>query len=104
MAKIYGIETKRINEAVKNNPECFPDGYIIQVSKEELDDLRSKFSTTKFSMTRTEPKAFTKKGLYMLATILKSKKTTKAKISIIETFAKLKNLARVMKKTIRDEK
>ena len=49
-------------------------------------------------MTRTEPKAFTKKGLYMLATILQSKKTTKATISIIETFAKLKNLARVMKK------
>ena len=49
-------------------------------------------------MTRTESKAFTKKGLYMLATILQSKKTTKAMISIIETFAKLKNLARVMKK------
>ena len=49
-------------------------------------------------MTRTEPKTFTKKGLYMLATILHSKKTTKATISIIETFAKLKNLARVMKK------
>ena len=46
-------------------------------------------------MTRTEPKTFTKKGLYMLAIILQSKKAT---ISIIETFAKLKNLARVMKK------
>jgi len=46
VARIYGVDTKRINEAVKNNPEKFPDDYIIQVTKVEWDDLKSKFSTS----------------------------------------------------------
>ena len=47
VALIYGVETKRINEAVKNNPEKFPEGYLIQISKDEWVDLKSKFSTSK---------------------------------------------------------
>ncbi len=70
VAELYGVETKRINEAVKNNPEKFPESYLIQLSEQELDHLRSKFSTTKLTKTRVIPKAFTEKGLYMLATIL----------------------------------
>lgn len=46
VAKIYGVETKRINEAVKNNPEKFPDGYIIELNEEEWKSLKSKFSTS----------------------------------------------------------
>ena len=49
VALIYGVETKRINEAVKNNPEKFPEGYLIQISKDEWVDLKSKFSTSFFS-------------------------------------------------------
>ena len=74
VAELYGVETKRINEAVSNNPEKFPDGYVLLLDKQELVKLRSKFSTTKFQMTRQLPKAFTEKGLYMLATILKNPK------------------------------
>ena len=70
IADLYGVETKRINEAVKNNPEKFPDGYCIRLIGEELNILRTKISTTKLSKTRTLPNAFTEKGLYMLATIL----------------------------------
>ncbi len=51
IAEIYGVETKRINEAVKNNPDRFPNGYIIEVTQSELDDLRTKFSTAKLSKT-----------------------------------------------------
>jgi hypothetical protein len=47
VATLYGVETKRINEAVSNNPDKFPDGYILEVDKKELDSLRSKFSTLK---------------------------------------------------------
>jgi len=69
VAKIYGVETKRINEAVKNNPDKFPQDYMLELSEAEFADLRSKISTAKFAKTRVLPSAFTEKGLYMLATI-----------------------------------
>jgi len=94
VAEIYGVETKRINEAVKNNPDKFPRDYMFEVSEGEFSDLRSKFSTTKFAKTRALPKAFTEKGLYMIATILKSKQATEATFAIIETFSKIRQLSR----------
>lgn len=94
VAAIYGVETKRINEAVKNNPDKFPEGYILLLNTKELGFLRSKISTAKFAKTRTLPKVFTEKGLYMLATILKSEQATQATISIIETFAKVRELSK----------
>ena len=97
VVKIYGVETRDINKAVKNNPEKFPKGYIFELTKHELDILRRNFSTTKFSKTRTLPKAFTEKGLYMLATILKSKRAVQATIIIIETFSKIRELSRTVK-------
>jgi hypothetical protein len=96
VAELYGVETKRINEAVSNNPEKFPDGYIFEIDNQEFSDLRSKFSTAKFKMTRQLPKAFTEKGLYMLATILKSPKAVQTTIAIVEAYAKLKELSRVI--------
>jgi hypothetical protein len=96
VAELYGVETKRINEAVSNNPEKFPDGYIFELDNQEFSDLRSKFSTAKFQKTRQLPKAFTEKGLYMLATILKSPKAVQTTIAIVEAYAKLKELSRVI--------
>ena len=99
VAELYGVETKRINEAVKNNPDKFPDDYMFSLTLEELTILRSKFSTAKWSTkSRTLPKVFTEKGLYMLATILKSKRATEVTFAIIETFAKV----RYLKKEILD--
>jgi len=77
VATIYGVETKRVNEAVKNNQDKFPDHYMFELNNEEFDFLRSKFSTTKLSKTRVLPKAFTEKGLYMLAKSWKVKKLLK---------------------------
>ena len=96
VAELYGVETKRINEAVSNNPEKFPEGYVWEIDNHEFAILRSKFSTTKFAKTRQLPKAFTEKGLYMLATILKSPKAVETTIAIVETYAKLKELSRVI--------
>ena len=96
VAELYGVETKRINEAVSNNPEKFPEGYILRLDNLEFRNLRSKFSTTKIQMTRQPPKAFTEKGLYMLATILKSPKAVGTTIAIVEAYAKLRELSRVM--------
>ena len=55
VAEIYGVETKRINEAVKNNPDKFPEGYIIGVNNQEFKSLRSKISTTNLAKTRVLP-------------------------------------------------
>jgi hypothetical protein len=80
VANVYGVETKRINEAVKNNPDKFPGGYIIELDKTEWDSLKSKFSTSMKGGKVKLPNAFTEKGLYMLVTILKSPVATKATI------------------------
>jgi hypothetical protein len=106
VADLYGVETRDVNKAVKNNPDKFPDGYIIELDTYELEDLRWKFSTAKFTKTRVPPKAFTEKGLYMLATILKSPQATQTTIAIIETFAKIKALSGTIKEltTVQDKK
>jgi hypothetical protein len=89
VAKLYGVATKRVNEAVRNNPEKFPADYMFELTADELSDLRSKISSAKVSpKSRVLPKAFTEKGLYMLATVLKSQRATEATFAIIETFAK----------------
>ena len=95
IAKLYGVETKRINEAVRNNPDKFPEDYIFALTSEELQDLRTKISTTNISTkSRTMPKVFTEKGLYMLATILKSPIAVSVTFAIIETFTKVRYLKR----------
>ncbi len=69
VAALYGVETKRVNEAVRNNPGKFPDGYMFVLTDAETDELRSKSSTAKPSpKSRVPPKAFTEKGLYMQGT------------------------------------
>ncbi len=95
VASLYGVETKRINEAVKNNPDKFPSDYMFSLTQEELSFLRTNFSTTKISpKSRTLPKVFTEKGLYMLATILKCKSALDVTFAIIETFTNVRNLKR----------
>ena len=93
VACLYGVETKRINEAVRNNPEKFPESYMFQLDPTETEILRSKISSAKLSSkSRVLPKAFTEKGLYMLATILKSKMAVNTTFAIIETFAMVRTL------------
>jgi len=94
LAEFYGVETKRINEAVRNNKEKFPSDFYFELSDKEFIDLRSKISTTNFSKTRTNPKVFTEQGVYMLATVLKSKVATDVTISIIRTFKKLREFSK----------
>ena len=95
VASLYGVETKRVNEAVRNNPDKFPERYCftLQVSEkqyvvENFDRMQSLKKST------VEPRAFTERGLYMLATILKSPRATQTTMSIIDTFAKLRELVR----------
>ena len=93
LAELYGVETKRINEAVKNNYDKFPDDFYFELTADELEILRSKLSTTKFSKTRTTPKVFTEQGVYMLATILKSKIATDVTVAIMRAFVKMRQFS-----------
>ena len=97
---LYGVETREINQAIKNNPNKFPEGYILEASSDEYKSLRSNFlileKTGRGRHTKYLPKAFTEKGLYMLATILKGEKATDTTIEIIETFAQLRELQRTV--------
>ena len=97
VAELYGVETRDINKSVKNNPEKFPDGYIFDLDEKEKKELVENFHRfVKQKHSTVTPKAFTEKGLYMLATILKSPKAVQTTIAIVEAYAKLKELSRVI--------
>ena len=98
VAALYGVQTKEINQAVKNNPGKFPFGYIMgldEYEKEELVKNFDRFNILKHSSV--PPKAFTERGLYMMATILKSKQAEQTTLAIIDTFASVKELARTIR-------
>ena len=97
VAELYGVETKRVNEAVRNNPEKFPDDYLIELDKQEKNELVENFDRfKKLKHSTAIPKAFTEKGLYMLATILKSPEAVKTTLAIIDTFTKVRELSHII--------
>lgn len=99
VAELYGVQTKEINQAVRNNPRKFREGYMFELTAEESSVLRSKILTLehvsgKGRYSKYNFKVFTERGLYMLATILKSKRAEDATIAIVETFYKVRSLKR----------
>lgn len=95
VADLYEIEPKKLRQQLKRNIEKFPKEYAYQVSDEELEVMGSQNVTpSKQQYGGHNPWVFTEKGLYMVATILKSPKATEATFAIIETFAKIKELSR----------
>ena len=86
LAKIYGYETKRFNEQVKNNIIKFPERYRFQLNKDELNFVMSKKSASSWGGTRKLPYAFVEQGIYMLMTFLKGDLATKQSIALIDTF------------------
>jgi len=122
VAALYAVETREINQAIQRNSEKFPEGYVIQLEKTEWQNLRSQFvilengnrliTNCDKSNSRSQivilnkpgqghnlkyyPKAFTEKGLYMLATILKGPRAILTAIAIVETFAKIRELTRTV--------
>lgn len=95
VAALYGVETKDVNRAVRNNPDKFPKNYMFELKTNELQDLRRKISSTNVSaMNRNSTKVFTERGLYMLATILSGERARDVTFAIIETFYKVRSLKR----------
>ena len=101
VAALYGVETRIINQAVKNNPEKFPAGYVAELTAQEVEILRSKILTLdakpgKGHYSKHGYKVFTERGLYMLATILKGERAVRATLAIIETYAQVRAMVRDM--------
>ena len=95
VAALYGVETREVNQAVRNNIDKFPEHYVFELTKSELFDLKSKILISKVSDNNRKPtKVFTERGLYMLATILKGEQARNMTFAIIETFVKVRELKR----------
>ena len=93
LALLYQIENKRLNEQVKRNIDRFPDDFMFVLTNVEFIKLRSQFATAKFTMTRSNPFAFTEHGILMLSSILNSKKAIDVNINIMRTFTKMREFA-----------
>lgn len=92
LAKLYNVETKRVNEAVNRNKEKFPSRISWITNDKEVDVLWSQNATANISSkSRTNPRVFTEQGVYMLATILKSKEAIQTSIRIMDTFVKMRH-------------
>ncbi|MCI0501821.1 MAG: ORF6N domain-containing protein [Epsilonproteobacteria bacterium] len=95
VANLYEIEPKKLRQQIKRNSDKFPSDYVCQLTENDLDIMVSQNVTpSKQYFGGSLPYVFTEKGLYMVATILKSKKATEATFTIIETFSKVKELSR----------
>lgn len=92
LAELYGIETKQLKRAVKRNIDRFPEDFIFELSKKELENLRSQIGTSNWGGIRYAPMAFTENGVAMLSSILNSKQAITVNIHIIRVFTKMRQL------------
>ena len=110
VAVLYGVQTREINQAIRNNPDKFPAGYVFDLDEDETEALRSKIlifdgkKPGRGQHSKHGYKALTERGLYMLATILKGARAVKTTLAIIETYARLRAMVRDMEtlQTLKD--
>lgn len=96
LAKLYGVPTKRLNEAVKRNTTRFPDDFMFQLSMEEWAFLRSQSATSRsWGGQRVPPYAFTEHGVLMLSSVLNSDRAIAVNIRIVRVFVRLSRLLQI---------
>jgi len=92
LAELYGVETKRLKEQVKRNIDRFPKHFMLELTKEENEILRSQNATLRHGEhSKYLPFAFTEHGVLMLSNILKSDRAIAVSIKIIDVFIKLRH-------------
>lgn len=107
LAKLYGVETKRLKEQVKRNIELFPTDFLIEPNLSELADLRSQIATlghlkgSNYIFKHT-PYLFTENGVAMISSVLQSKEAIQVNITIMRTFTKLRSFL-AMESTVKEE-
>ena len=92
LAVLYGVTTGNLNKAVKRNIKRFPDDFMFQLSKEEIDNLIFQFGTSSWGGTRSLPFAFTEQGVAMLSGILNSDRAIQVNIQIMRIFTRLREM------------
>ena len=92
LAQLYGVPTKRLNEAVKRNLSRFPETFMFQLTHKEVASMRSQIATASKRNIRYQPLAFTEHGVVMLSSVLNSARAVQVSISVVETFIRLREL------------
>jgi len=102
LANFYGIETRRLKEQVRRNPERFPDDFMIEFTKEELENFRKQFgnSNKEIMGLRIPPFAFTEHGILMLASVLNTERAIKVNIQLVRIFNKMREMLQSNKELI----
>ena len=90
LALLYGVETRVLNQAVKRNSERFPDDFMFQLSKEDVEILKSQNVTSSWGGDRRLPYAFTEQGIAMLSSVLKSQTAVEVNIRIMRAFVSMR--------------
>jgi hypothetical protein len=92
LAELYGVETRVLTQAVRRNMHRFPDDFMLQLRKEEFDNLKSQIVTSSWGGTRKPPLAFTEYGVVMLSSVLNSTRAVMVNIQVVRTFTQLREL------------
>lgn len=92
LAVLYGVETRTLNQAVQRNLNRFPPDFMFQLSKVELDNLKSQIVISNWGGIRKAPFAFTENGVAMLSSVLNSERAIKVNIQIMRVFTRIRNL------------
>lgn len=94
LARLYGVPTKALNQAVARNKARFPADFMFELTPEEDRILRSQFVTSRWGGPRRPPRAFTEQGVAMLSSVLRSNRAVLVNIEIMRTFARLRAMLR----------
>ncbi|MDP6569788.1 MAG: ORF6N domain-containing protein [Candidatus Marinimicrobia bacterium] len=92
LAKLYGVDTSRLNEQVSRNIDRFPEDFMFRLNREEFKLLKSHFATSSWGGTRKPPRIFTEQGVAMLSGVLRSKRAIEVNILIMRAFVKMREL------------
>jgi hypothetical protein len=92
LAELYGVETRVLNQAVKRNPERFPEDFMFQLTDEEAENLRSQIVTSSWGGRRYLPYAFTEHGALMLGNVLKSEQAVEMSLMVVRAFVRMREL------------
>jgi phage regulator Rha-like protein len=92
LAKLYGVETRVLNQAIRRNEGRFPEGFMFQLSVIEFADLKSQIVTSSWGGRRKRPLAFTEHGTVMLASVLRSKRAIQMSIEVVKAFVRLRQV------------
>ena len=92
LAELYGVETKVLKQAVRRNIKRFPNDFMLELTKDEFENLRSQIVTSSWGGARYLPMAFTEQGVAMLSTVLTSDRAIQVNIQIMRAFTQLRQM------------